>query len=251
MVCPVSLWRMTVLMVNRTFRFVGLAIVGAPLLLGGCGLPPAVVAFSYAMDGLSYASSGKSVTDHALSAAAEQDCAMFRMIQGRDICRLDGVGDGTAVLASADGPNVSGGDTHRAPTGAELASANRSQAKSWNIRAGIRADRNVAARAAPPVTAPTDDQIRLINPNQMPVRLAVGSGNVVTARLINFPAATEVFALLQDDGVLEVFTYGTASDNGARTLSLIATYEKYSENPVAFRGVLIGGSFHAIGDLIV
>lgn len=55
-------------------------LVGGVLLLAGCGLPPAVVIASYAIDGVSYVTTGKSMTDHALSAATRQDCAMHRLI---------------------------------------------------------------------------------------------------------------------------------------------------------------------------
>ncbi len=55
-------------------------LIGGVLLLAGCGLPPAIVIASYAIDGVSYIATGKSVTDHALSAATQQDCAMHRLI---------------------------------------------------------------------------------------------------------------------------------------------------------------------------
>ena len=57
-----------------------LALIGLPLLLGGCGLPPALTAASWALDGVSYLVSGKSVTDHAISEVAAQDCALFRIV---------------------------------------------------------------------------------------------------------------------------------------------------------------------------
>jgi hypothetical protein len=58
-----------------------------PALLGGCGLPPAVVIASYAADGVSYIGTGKSVTDHGISAAMGRDCALFRIIKGKAICK--------------------------------------------------------------------------------------------------------------------------------------------------------------------
>lgn len=81
-----------------------LAMIGLPILLGGCGLPPALTAASWAIDGVSYLVSGKSVTDHALSEVAQQDCALFRIVQDRQICEefeLDGNGDGVILTASA------------------------------------------------------------------------------------------------------------------------------------------------------
>lgn len=63
-----------------------LAIIGIPLFLGGCGLPPAISVASWALDGVSYLATGKSVTDHAISEVAQQDCALFRVVQGLEVC---------------------------------------------------------------------------------------------------------------------------------------------------------------------
>jgi hypothetical protein len=63
-------------------------IVGAATLLAGCGVvPPMVSVISYAIDGVSLFATGKSVTDHALSAAAERDCALWRVFTTGEVCR--------------------------------------------------------------------------------------------------------------------------------------------------------------------
>lgn len=64
-----------------------LAIVLLPLCLSGCGLPPAISIASFALDGFSYLTSGKSVSDHALSVAAGQDCALLRVVENTEVCR--------------------------------------------------------------------------------------------------------------------------------------------------------------------
>lgn len=65
-------------------RFVPLMAV---TLLGGCGaIPPAIGLISYAADGVSFLASGKTLSDHALSAAANQDCKLFRMVQNLEVC---------------------------------------------------------------------------------------------------------------------------------------------------------------------
>lgn len=78
-----------------------LVMIGLPLLLGGCGLPPALSAASWALDGISYLASGKSVTDHAISEVAQQDCALFRVVQGRELCEAHA--DDTQT---AEGPQI-------------------------------------------------------------------------------------------------------------------------------------------------
>jgi hypothetical protein len=55
--------------------------------LTGCVLPPALTIVSIAADGLSLISSGKSVSDHALSAVIDRDCAVYRFAKGAEICR--------------------------------------------------------------------------------------------------------------------------------------------------------------------
>lgn len=42
--------------------------------------------FSYAADGFSLIATGRTVSDHALSAAMEQDCVVSRAFRGRLVC---------------------------------------------------------------------------------------------------------------------------------------------------------------------
>jgi len=61
-------------------------VLGATLLLAGCGLPPTLQVASYLFDGISYLASDKSLTDHAISVAMNEDCALFRVVRDRRIC---------------------------------------------------------------------------------------------------------------------------------------------------------------------
>ena len=79
-----------------------LAVLALPILLNARALPASFSIASLAIDGISYATSGKSVSDHALSAVANEDCAIWRALQARPICRDR---DGPATLvAAAPGP---------------------------------------------------------------------------------------------------------------------------------------------------
>ena len=62
-------------------------VVASLALLSGCGLPPAISIASYAIDGAVLAASGKTPSDHAISAAAEQDCSLLRAVVFEDICQ--------------------------------------------------------------------------------------------------------------------------------------------------------------------
>lgn len=60
--------------------------LSAAFLLAGCAVPPAVTIASLAVDGFSYAATGKSTTDHALSAITREDCAVLRVLKEEAVC---------------------------------------------------------------------------------------------------------------------------------------------------------------------
>ncbi|EDP66010.1 hypothetical protein BAL199_23724 [alpha proteobacterium BAL199] len=73
-----------------------------PLMVGGC-LPLPIAIASSAFTGVSYLTSGKSTSDHVLSAAMEQDCALTRPVIGEPFCRdigPDGEGRTPAVTVA-------------------------------------------------------------------------------------------------------------------------------------------------------
>ncbi len=79
------------------------AVLAPLILLNACALPAGFTIASLAIDGISYATSGKSVSDHALSAVANEDCAMWRALQARPICRDADVPETTVAAAPAAG----------------------------------------------------------------------------------------------------------------------------------------------------
>jgi len=79
-------------------RYVLLGIMG--LFLSACALPVPIQIASWAASGISYLATGKSVSDHALSAVASEDCAVHRVVLGEHICHPFGIApDGTAVAS--------------------------------------------------------------------------------------------------------------------------------------------------------
>lgn len=56
------------------------------VVLSGC-IPPGLTVASYAVDGVSYVGTGKSLTDHMLSDMMSRDCATWRVIKSRPICK--------------------------------------------------------------------------------------------------------------------------------------------------------------------
>ena len=78
----------------------GAAVVLCSVLLGACAMPVPVKVASWALDGIAYLTTEKSVTDHGISLMAQQDCALWRGLMGEQICQSE---DGIAV-AAAEGP---------------------------------------------------------------------------------------------------------------------------------------------------
>lgn len=78
---------------------IGLSLIA--MSLSGCAVPVTVAAAGYAMSGFTLMDQGKTLSDVVLSAALDQDCAMWRIIQNQPIC-IDAVDEG-AVMAEADG----------------------------------------------------------------------------------------------------------------------------------------------------
>ncbi len=75
------------------------------LLLNGCFLPVQYSIASWAMDGLSFLFTKKSLTDHGISAIAQKDCALWRTVTEGEICREDG-----SIAVVVDAGDVSGVD---------------------------------------------------------------------------------------------------------------------------------------------
>lgn len=71
-----------------------------PLILSGCLLPTPISLATFGLDAVSYAVSGKTVTDHGISLAMGQDCALIGLLEG-EVCDDQPayeVADASAVL---------------------------------------------------------------------------------------------------------------------------------------------------------
>lgn len=82
----------------------GAAVVLCSVLLGACAIPAPLKFASWALDGIAYLTTEKSVTDHGISLVAQQDCALWRGVTGEPICRSE---DGTVIaVAASDGQSI-------------------------------------------------------------------------------------------------------------------------------------------------
>jgi len=76
----------------------GAIVIVAAISLSGCLPLSAPTIISLAIDGISYASTGKTIADHAISGIAERDCSFSRSIlNNQTLC------DETDVAIALDG----------------------------------------------------------------------------------------------------------------------------------------------------
>ncbi len=62
-------------------------VVGFALLTGACAAPLALTGASYAADGGLLVASNKTSTDHFVSMVSNKDCALWRVLRGRAVCK--------------------------------------------------------------------------------------------------------------------------------------------------------------------
>ena len=69
--------------------------------MGGCALPPILTYIGYAKtaaDGVSYIVYNKSTTDHAISYARDEDCALHRTFTDEEVCKDEDINDEIAYV---------------------------------------------------------------------------------------------------------------------------------------------------------
>lgn len=133
----------------------------ATALCGGCAaVPVGVKVASLVGDGISYAATGKSLTDHLISGAMHRDCALLRVVQGDSICRRDDgespdkehrkeqkapVVEGTALASAAPAPIPAPVDYLVVGSFADPLHAKRWQMRYQAFHAMLARDRTAAA----------------------------------------------------------------------------------------------------------
>lgn len=104
---------------SSTIRIAGALL--APLALGACGLPIGVQIASLFADGVSYLTTDKSLTDHGISAVTGEDCALWRGVEGANICHEPASDKEAETIVAALGKP-------KAPTSAPVMTAARGDA---------------------------------------------------------------------------------------------------------------------------
>lgn len=150
------------------------AVLVLPLLLSGCALPPVVGAVAYLADGVSYVSTGKSVTDNAISTVMDEDCSAWRLLLAESICRGRNDKGKKNAIAVAAATTVHPGEGPNNDTGAPAGSPSIKVAE--------------APKAATPAVAA---RLAAIAPAAGPATPAAGREPALATRVLHdAPAAT-------------------------------------------------------------
>lgn len=147
-----------------------LAATGIAATVSACAIPPVISVAKLAADGVLFASTGKTSTDHGLSLAVGKDCETFRVLSKEDVCQEE-------VVARAE-PLPAAVARDRAAIEAlaltvpldnqmRLAMADQALDKAFAPRAAVSADRGGLPVAAVPPRAADPARLAALAP---PVR---------------------------------------------------------------------------------
>ena len=126
-------------------------VLGVGLMTGACAAPLAVSGAGYAADGGLLVASDKTSTDHMISMVSKQDCALWRVIKGRAVCKPR-EGDKDPYKVNYDDPQrtvAEDGVTYASP----LRATADAPATSWD---------GAAYKAAPAAPAPPFEPVTAV-----------------------------------------------------------------------------------------
>ena len=126
-------------------------VLGVGLMTGACAAPLAVSGAGYAADGGLLVASDKTSTDHMISMVSKQDCALWRVIKGRAVCKPR-EGDKDPYKVNYDDPQrtvAEDGVTYASP----LRATADAPATSWD---------GAAYKAAPAAPAPPSEPVTAV-----------------------------------------------------------------------------------------
>lgn len=198
---------------------------------------------SLAISGASMATTGKSISDHAISAIAQRDCAVWRIIQGSPICRAPEPAAGTAAAISlaAASRTSPAGYWRGGPPPAALSGIAPAAGQPGALSQGSGPQAPPGYADGGPYDVVVGRQVVVAN---------VGDVRSTSARLLGCSPKAEPFALVHDDGALEIFVHEPMSADES-DLAMVIRIVDYDRNPDAFAGVWLNGTFYSVGDITV
>ncbi len=133
------------------------AIILFPLLLSACAVPSALTLAGYAVESASYMKTGKTVSDHAVSAVAGRDCQLLHGVTKGKVCK-DQKRSGKALAKTrVAGVRAVNRAENRNKTGGKSKHV-RPPAEKWVVVVGTYPDLLVAKKSAA-AEAPQKTQI--------------------------------------------------------------------------------------------
>ncbi len=188
------------------FAFVSMLAVW----LAGCGLPPALTIISTVADGISFVANGKSLSSAALSAMTDQDCAVYRIVTNKEVCREATGHQRPAIVIVSYG-----------------------------------------AAAEFTGTDETPENSLVLGRGESVLTTSVADLTTNRALLKGFTDSTELFALVQDDGTLEVFAHDAARTHDRSNMRLVARISGYGASRETFLSFDLNGTSFPVEDIIV
>lgn len=202
------------------------AVSALPLVFSGCAVSPVIALLSTAAEGVSFAFSGKSISDNAVSVAANRDCAFFRVLKGEAVCNDNPTPPDDAIQTAS-------ADSSRIATTAPREPEQLALAPSFGINdpAMIRTYKVKNGDAAIVEYADALD------------------AQVLT--LEGFTWRTEVYGLIQDDGSLEIFAHDPTHRDAGYNIQMVAKIIDFKSNPRAFNEIRVNGRAKQVGSIVV
>jgi len=142
------------------------------LLSAGCALPVPIQVASWALDGISYVMTEKSVTDHGLSAVVQKDCAVWRGVTEGELCR-DWGGDQRTLLTALSNIDERSNHGHRRRT--ETAKNSIRHSVTLNAGQGFGAHPAVSAASNKPQMSSLVQVTKRINEPVAGIYFVIGS----------------------------------------------------------------------------
>ena len=160
------------------------ALSVSTLLVTGCAVPVPFQVASWALDGISYVMTEKSMTDHGLSVVAQKDCAVWRGVTVGELCRewqdggeilmveksatdLPGATAGFAPRARLDIPPRNPSLDYGQPRSNDVVTSVGSLAAPANVSNFMKIDRTLAAPTPKPLVR---KRVALSDPPKRPAR---------------------------------------------------------------------------------
>ncbi len=168
------------------------AVLLVALFLSGCAMPLPVQVASLIADGISWFSTDKTLSDHAISLAANKDCSVWRGFSEGSICR-DNAKDGATLMAGV-----------KVDDGEEMASADNA---AYNEQSAV------VSETAPTTASPFQEPPRMMPIAEIPDQPTVAEKGSLHFVLASFSVTGNAKRMVGDNPLLSPTIVDVTIDN--------------------------------------